>query len=354
MSKAASKKYRHNSEGFIHLIPLLLVALFLVSVLVFNQSNNTKQTKIVGAVLNSTDDNSGSGSSSSGSVSSGSGSDETTTTSTDDNSGSSGSGSSDSNDASDDSGDDVSDDNSMEASEDRMSDNTSDEVEMENETETVDDRSEFRFSDSLRVKTREEADRSRVDIYEGGRKLTIRTRDGVTKITIENEAGEEIGENDFGNEDELEIGEQAQLRVRSRNGVVFLTNGDIDTRSDFPLTVDTESNELSVTTPAGTRVLTVLPQQAVDNMLAQNVIDRVLSTITTASTNSVTPDEEEEAELEVEDNELVYVIEGESQEKLFGLFGVSVPKTVKVSAESGELVGIDQSLLSRILDLISF
>lgn len=353
-------------RGIIHITPIVVLAIVLLGVVALTSSKQTDTpltTERQGTVKSEEDDSSGSGSSessenededSSGSGSSGSDDD------------SSGSGSSGSDDDRDSSGSGSGDEDDEEERDNSGPGSTSSGSGSGDEDEDKDERTEFRFPSGLRIKTRERDDRRRVDIYEGGRKLRIETRDGRTIVKVENEEGEEIGEDEFEDDDEIDLGATrgGELRVRTRRNRFVVAHGRVEAHTDFPLSVDTETNELTVTTPAGSRVVTVLPQEAVDNMLAQgNVIDTLLSTLPRLSpspaTSPIATTEAEAVEgqaidLEEEDGELVYTIRGARTERLLGLFDVFVPKTAVVSAESGELVGVRQSVLSRVLDLISF
>jgi len=94
--------------------------------------------------------------------------------------------------------------------------------------------------------------------------------------------------------------------------------------------------------------VTVLPDQAVANMLAANVFDRV------KDKNDETEDSVELVEVEDEDGELVYEIEGVSDQKLLGIVPVTVETKAVVSVTTGELVETQKTLVNSMLDLVSF
>ena len=117
----------------------------------------------------------------------------------------------------------------------------------------------------------------------------------------------------------------------------------MEAETKFPLSVNLATNELIVTTPAGERVVTVLPDQAVQNMLAANVIDQL----------GATP-EETGVTLGERQGVPVYEIPGVKQRKLLGFIPVTIEQTAIVSAETGELVATeDVSLVERVVDLLS-
>lgn len=141
-------------------------------------------------------------------------------------------------------------------------------------------------------------------------------------------------------------GDDSQLLIRARNAA----------RTNFPLSIS-EDNELVVTTPAGTRVVTVLPDQAVANLLAGDHLDRVVSEdsglqeadeLNSEVDNLVSLEEDQTGEP-------VYVVEGESDQKILGLFDTTLKRRLVVSAQTGELIRTEfDSFLGRVLDLISF
>lgn len=147
---------------------------------------------------------------------------------------------------------------------------------------------------------------------------------------------------EFEQENEVEVmdgTEKTKVKIRSgENKFEFEQEGaKFSVKSNFPLTVNPTTRELTVTTPAGSKVVTILPQQAVSNMLASGVI---------TATNSV--------DLKTEsDGKLSYNIDGEKSKKLLGVFEVAVPKKLVVSAETGQVLIVNQSIFSRILDFLS-
>jgi len=149
---------------------------------------------------------------------------------------------------------------------------------------------------------------------------------------------------------EVESGTEAakittRIRIKSKNNGFQLIENEIEVESNFPLSVDPVTRELKITTPAGERVVAILPQQAIGNMLAGGTFELVLK--------SRTNPDKEEVEIEEEEGRIVYRITGANQERLLGIFNVLVPRTAVVSAETGQTLGVTQTFLSRLLDLLS-
>lgn len=161
-----------------------------------------------------------------------------------------------------------------------------------------------------------------------------------TEDEVENEVEDE-DEDLAEDEEELEVesgSEAAKVKIkvkRVENRFTF-TVREIEAETNFPLSVNPITNELVVTTPAGEKVVAVLPDQAVANMLATNIFDR-----------------QQNVNIVFENESVIYKISGEKDEKLFGIFKLVVPTTAVVSANTGDLVSQEQSFLFRFLDLLS-
>lgn len=65
------------------------------------------------------------------------------------------------------------------------------------------------------------------------------------------------------------------ISVRAKNNAAYVIRNRTAAKTSFPLQVNLNTNELIVTTPKGAKIVTVLPDKAVQNMLAANVLDQV-------------------------------------------------------------------------------
>lgn len=233
--------------------------------------------------------------------------------------------------------------------------------------------------------------------------VRLEPKDYQLQITVEDETGEEI-EMPEGTETESpefeieEPEEKTTVKIRSLKNSYAVIRDKIAAQTHFPLMVNLDTNELIVTTPAGQKTVTVLPDQAVKNMLAANVIDQLggkggllwleyqasiatpsptpvateAATPTPVATASPTPTPEETpiatptatpapvplvegtiSLITTDEGLLAYEIEGVKYEKLFGFIKVMLKRKAVVSAETGELLGIQQDFPTRILDLFS-
>lgn len=148
-------------------------------------------------------------------------------------------------------------------------------------------------------------------------------------------------EGEFENEVETEIKDgtgEAKIKLHKGNAFQFEQEGlRVQVQGQTPISVNPTTRELTITTPEGTKVVTTLPNQALQNLVENGVLS-------TQSGINLTTDA---------NGNPVYEINGVRYEKLLGLFTIAIDKTGQVSAQNGQIVGVSQSPLSRFLDLLS-
>lgn len=172
----------------------------------------------------------------------------------------------------------------------------------------------------------------------GSLSVHVKKADG-TEVQLETHALDQV--NESLKENDIEIGTKSA-------GGFEITNKDTKAETEFPVSVNLASKTLSVDTPLGTKNLTVLPDQAVQNLLNQRVIDKV--TQTSVSTNGA---QLQLVQLRLYGNNPVFQVQGVDDKKLFGVIPVGVQKTTLVSAETGQIVNTNTDLLNTILNLLS-
>lgn len=235
---------------------------------------------------------------------------------------------------------------------------TSEGVRIKTKTSDEKQKTEIRFGEGEKIKTRVEEGRSRIDVYSGGVKVRYELKDGQLKVKVENEEGEEleleeeeIEEVEDEVEDELE---DADIKIATAAGRLAIIKNRFGAFTNFPLTINPKTNELIITTHAGQKTVTILPDQAVQNMLAANIISRLGSqAIVDAVLQNQVASASAIVDLGVRENIPVYEIPGIRDFRLLGFIPLSQPVTVVVSAETGELVTTEQSILTRVIDLFS-
>lgn len=224
------------------------------------------------------------------------------------------------------------------------------------ETSQNETRTEVRLSENERIRTRTKDGRTRIDITSGGIKTRLEFRDDRVIIKAEQEDGTEV---ELEDDTLLKIDERlgaSGIRVATVGAEKFVVQrGIAGAVTDFPLSIDLATNTLSVTTPTGQRTLTVLPDQAIQNLLAANIVNRIggQAVIDAARSGELTS-VSQLATLEVQNGVPTYEINGISDQKLLGFIPVAIEKTVTVSADTGEVVSTQKSFVSRVLDLIAF
>lgn len=229
-------------------------------------------------------------------------------------------------------------------------------------TESKDNQNSVRSN----IKTEAENKKRRAVLLQNTKKIKFETRNGTSTIKIENEDGTETEEELEDNEEFKLDGDLADLSLENDNDDSIIKQDNLRVKTNFPISINLETNELVITTPSGVKTMTVLPKQAIENLLRSKKITFVLPS--SSPLPSTTPQEspvatsenelndtiESEIEIEEKDGEVLYVVQGAKEKKLFGVFNISVPRTYEVSAETGEVLNTNQSIVSIILDVLSF
>ena len=256
--------------------------------------------------------------------------------------------------------------------------------EIRTETRNEDKKTEIRPLDGNRDRIEIKSGESKREFESKGMKIKMEQKNGELKIKTKNEiTGEETEletktenkqkikrqeareplelqeppeppEDESEDEDEetevLKIRDREdkdEIKINTKNGEFVIDRNRVGAITNFPLSVDSLTNILTVTTPSGEKQVTILPDQAVQNMLFRNVIDRVFSQGADNSASRVKMSQKS-------DGSLVYEVEGERQKKLFGLMPLKFKKTAVVSVETGALVETKESFSDKLLELISF
>lgn len=176
---------------------------------------------------------------------------------------------------------------------------------------------------------------------DGSVHLTAQKSDG-TEINLETNALDAL------NESLKDEGIEVSSSSSSTNNLV-LRKGGVEAETELPISVDPTTHELTVTTPAGEKTVTVLPDAAVQNILAHKTLTSIQTEVSSESGEI-----NQKANLTEINNEPVFAVNGISQKNLLGLFPVGFTKTAFVSATSGQIVKVDETLLNRILEALSF
>lgn len=225
-------------------------------------------------------------------------------------------------------------------------------VEVRTKTTEEKQKTEIRFGEGEKLKTRVEDGRTRIDVYSGGVKVRYEIRDGRVTIKAETAGSEEVEDEEI-----IKIVDRLDktgIKVATEGGKLLVARNNVGAFANFPLQIDLATNQLIASTSAGARVLTVLPDQAVQNMLAANVISRLGPPfIRAALERGEATSAAQIIELGLRSGVPVYEIPGIRDFRLLGFIPVSAPVKAVVSAETGQLLTTEQPLLTRVIDLLS-
>lgn len=228
---------------------------------------------------------------------------------------------------------------------------------MKTESERLKQETEIETSDGQKIKTKVEDDgTTKIEIENGTLKLRYKVENGQVVVRAENEAGEDVELND----DELEkledaVGEELDddaTLAKTSDNQLSVTKNQVTAVTDFPLSIDIATKQLIITTPDGQKTVTILPDQAVQNLLATGIINTLeQNTDTTTQEQSTTFTGD--VKLEIRNNEVVYKVNGVKTHRMLGFIPVTTPVTAFVSADTGDTVAKQQSVLTNIVDLLS-
>lgn len=212
---------------------------------------------------------------------------------------------------------------------------------------------EIRKSETERVKIKAEDDKTKVEIRQGGVKIKYEFKDGELKVKAETEDGEELEDEELA-EIENELHDELEdegIEIATGSGKPVISKNKIKAQTDFPLSIDIATKQLIVTTPAGTKIVTVLPDKAVENLLANNIKINVINSEASSSAQVTNP--EDIIKLELKDNEVVYKIRGKKTHKVLGFIPVETATTAFVSSETGSLIETEESVFAKVVDFLS-
>lgn len=216
---------------------------------------------------------------------------------------------------------------------------------------------EIETASGTKIKTKvEDNGKTKVEIEHQQLKLKYIFENGQSKIKAENEQGEAVELKDseiskLENEVQKKLSEDG-AKIATGSGKPILVRNKVAALTDLPLSVDVATNQLVINTPQGTKTVAVLPDQALRNLLDAGVMNRAVG-----SSGQKLPTDlgqvDSDVSLETKDGEVVYKVKGVKSYKLLGFIPVDTDTTAYVSAETGQPISKDQTLLSQFVDLLS-
>ncbi len=183
-----------------------------------------------------------------------------------------------------------------------------------------------------------------------GSLIEFKTEDHEASPEAENQNTENENQNDDkALHDVNEALKPEDVEVSTSTSGLVVRHGETEAETHFPLSVNTTTHELTVTTPAGTKTVTVLPDTAVNNLLNQGVLKNVETQPATAGAvpiNKVTIVEF--------NNQPAFEVHGSVEKKLFGIIPFGQGKKVFVSTQTGGVLFQSEDLLGQLLGFFSF
>jgi len=114
-------------------------------------------------------------------------------------------------------------------------------------------------------------------------KYKYELKQGKASLMVEDSAGHKISTEEATRRELEKEMETKGVKVSSADGELTLGHDSTQATTHFPLAVDPETHELTVTTPVGTKTVTVLPDEAVNNFFKHGRVGATESGILTAS-----------------------------------------------------------------------
>jgi len=159
--------------------------------------------------------------------------------------------------------------------------------------------------------------------------LTVNSAEGEKNLDVTEVKG-----------DLIEIEERPEVKkiqIGLQGDKFIIVQGDVTAFTVFPIDVNPVKAEISVLTQSGSRLLAVLPKDALDGVLKAKVLNK----IDAGGIN-----------LLEKDQNLTYDISGLRTLNVFNLFNYDVPVKASVSAVNGEILFVEQPQWLRIIGFI--
>lgn len=216
---------------------------------------------------------------------------------------------------------------------------------------TSKDAQETKTEDTQKLQVKIEGHNQKIEINKEGTKVELQAEENGLVVKAKHEDGTETT---LESKDALEKlneslkDQHVEIGTDEAKGLV-IRKGEVEAHSVLPLSVDPTTNQLTVTTPAGTKTVAVLPDEAVNNLLTHNILDNVENIATGSGTGVV-----QNVTLTSLNNEAVFAVNGSSNKKVLGLFPVTFAKQAFVSAQTGKVLEVNETFLSKLLETFSF
>lgn len=200
------------------------------------------------------------------------------------------------------------------------------------------------------LEVEKEGSKAKIGLQTKGLHVELKTEDnGQLTIKAKQENGTEVTlqDNSLNAINETLKNRGVEVGTASAGELAIKSHG-VEAHTSFPLSIDPTTDTLTVTTPAGTKEVTVLPNQAVQGLLNSHILSHVLSQTSGATSSATTV-----VALSAVNGQPVFEIQGVKEKHLLGIFPVAFQKTVTVSAQTDQVLSTQENLINQILESLS-
>jgi hypothetical protein len=166
------------------------------------------------------------------------------------------------------------------------------------------------------------------------RELYLKIRDSKGKETIVDKKDDVVVETKKDN---------FRLKENIESQTIEMTKGEDKLDITLPVIINSDTKQVSVGTSSGKEV-----------EIKAELRDAIEKTLEHLDLQDTIPPQEVGTSIVEDDGKVVYKLETQKRQKLFGFLPVKVEETTTLDAESGELVKTEKSFANRILDFFSF
>lgn len=157
-------------------------------------------------------------------------------------------------------------------------------------------------------------------------------RSPIISVDVQSSGGN-INKSPLENSSQTVTKKPLQIGINKEAQEVVIQQGETTTKTKEPISI--EGNDLKIQTPEGKMTINVLP-----DVITKTVIQKE-------------PQKLNDISLKVVDKQPIYETTGLKEEKILNLIPIRMPIKTKVSAQTGEVLGVEKPWWAKILDPIS-
>ncbi len=232
------------------------------------------------------------------------------------------------------------------------------EIKSKEKTETKDGKSETKIEKEgtkFKLETETATGVFKLEIEDGKVKIKqkIKSREDSGGVESESEASASAGLERVEIEESLNL---KKTKVSAFAGQMKIENQGVSALTKLPLSLDSRTNQLIITTANKTMAVATLPAQAIDNLISRGIIDRATNLmeapVKSASDSAQTEIKAPQTEIVERNGEVVYHVVGIKTRKFLNLFPATFTLQAEVNAETGALVNLQEPSILRLFGFL--